>query len=151
MPLRAWAWFGDGTDLPEAKASSSSHFSPKSRMQAKMDNAQGFYANFYKANPPEPNANRFSSLCDQLTPAGTVVNCDPAYGHNSYAVNMAMCPFASLFDNGGATTTDIRREALEESLSTTMCNDHYFEESLGVYSILFLTGNFPNPMTVPAK
>jgi hypothetical protein len=27
-------------------------------------------------------------------------------------------------------------------------NDHYFQESLGVYSILFLTGNFPNPMTV---
>jgi len=145
------AWFGMNTDLPETKASSSSHFGPKSRMQAKMDNAQGFYASFYKSNPPEPNANRFSSLCDQLTPAGTVANCDPAYGHNSYTVNMAMCPFVSVFDNGGATTSDIRREALEESLTTTVRNDHYFEESLGVYSMLFLTGNFPNPMTVPAQ
>jgi hypothetical protein len=145
------AWFGDNTDLPENKSSSSLHFGPKSRIQAKMDNAQGFYANFYKNNPPEPNANRFASLCDQLTPAGTVVNCDPAYGHNSYTVNMAMSPFASLFDNGGTTTADIRREALEESLSATVRNDHYFEESLGVYSMLFLTGNFPNPMMVPAK
>ena len=145
------AWFGNNTDLPEAKASSSSHFAPKSRIQAKMDNAQGFYANFYKNNPPEANANRFSSLCDQLSPAGTVTSCDPSYGHNSYTVNMAMCPFASSFDNGGATTTDIRREALEESMSTTVSNDHYFQESLGVYSMLFLTGNFPNPMTVPTK
>jgi hypothetical protein len=31
----------------------------------------------------------------------------------------------------------------------TMLNDHYFEESLGVYSLLFLSGNFPNPMTMP--
>ena len=30
-------------------------------------------------------------------------------------------------------------------------NDHYFQESLGVYSILFLTGNFPNPMVVPTN
>jgi hypothetical protein len=34
-------------------------------------------------------------------------------------------------------------------VSTTVQNDHYFQGSLGVYSILFLTGNFPNPMTVP--
>ena len=47
------------------------------------------------------------------------------------------------------TTNNIRREAIEESISTTVENDHYFQESLGVYSILFLTGNFPNPMTVP--
>ena len=46
---------------------------------------------------------------------------------------------------------DIRREALEESISTTVRNDHYFEESLGVYSMLFLTGNFPNPMMMPAS
>jgi hypothetical protein len=145
------AWFGNDTDLPENKAGSSSHFPLKSRMQAKMDNAQGFYANFSTNNPPEPNANRFSSLCDQLTPAGTVKSCDPAYGHNSYTVNMAMCPFVSAFNNGGATTVDLRREALEESMSTTMSNDHYFEESIGVYSLLFLTGNFPNPMLAPTK
>jgi hypothetical protein len=62
-----------------------------------------------------------------------------------------MCSYASTFDNGGATTNDVRREALEESVSTTVQNDRYFQESLGVYSILFLSGNFPNPMTVPAK
>ena len=64
-------------------------------------------------------------------------------------MNLALSPYVSLFDNGGATTSDIRREAIEESISTTVQNDHYFQESLGVYSILFLTGNFPNPMTVP--
>jgi hypothetical protein len=64
-------------------------------------------------------------------------------------VNLAMCPYVSMYDNGGATTTDIRREAIEEAISTTVQNDRYFQESLGVYSILFLTGNFPNPMTVP--
>ena len=64
---------------------------------------------------------------------------------------MAMSPFVSLFSNSGATTSSIRREALEESATTTMMSEHYFEESLGVYSMLFLTGNFPNPMTVPAK
>jgi hypothetical protein len=137
--------------LPENKAGSSSHYPLKSRMQAKMDNAQGFYASLYTNNPPEPNANRFSTLCNQLTPAGTVKSCAPAYGHNSYTVNMAMCPFVGAFNNGGATTVDVRREALEESMSTTVRNEHYFEESLGVYSILFLTGNFPNPMLVPTK
>jgi hypothetical protein len=29
--------------------------------------------------------------------------------------------------------------------------DPSFEDSLGLDSMLFLTGNFPNPMTVPAK
>ncbi len=52
---------------------------------------------------------------------------------------------------GGATSKDVRREALEESVSTTVQNDHYFQESLGVYSMLFMTGNFPNPMIVPKK
>jgi hypothetical protein len=143
------AWFGNDRSLPEADANSSGHYAPKSRIQAKMDNLQGFYADFYKKNPTEPNANRFSSLCHQLTPAGTVTNCDPAYGHNAYTVNMPMSSFVSFFDNAGATTNSIRREALEESVSTTVSNDHYFQESLGVYSMLFLTGNFPNPMTVP--
>jgi hypothetical protein len=62
-----------------------------------------------------------------------------------------MCPYASAFNDGGATTSDIRRAAIEESISTTVENDHYFQESLGVYSILFLTGNFPNPMVVPTN
>jgi hypothetical protein len=43
----------------------------------------------------------------------------------------------------------IRQEAIEESISTTVENDAYLQEPLGVYSMLFLTGNFPNPMTVP--
>jgi hypothetical protein len=145
------AWFGDNANLPENKANSSLHFAPKSRIQAKMDNIQDFYSNFYKKNPPEPNANRFSTICHQLGTDGTVAGCDPAYGHNSYTVNLAMSPYVTMFDDAKATTSDIRREAVEESISTTVQNDHYFQESLGVYSIMFLTGNFPNPMTVPAN
>lgn len=114
-----------------------------------MDNIQDFYTGFSLNNPPEPDANRFSTLCHQLGTDGLVKNCDPAYGHNAYTVNLAMCPYVTRFDDGGKTTSDIRREALEEAVSTTLRNDHYFEESLGVYSLLFLTGNFPNPMTVP--
>jgi len=143
------AWFGNNKDLPENAANSSPHYNTKSRIQAKMDNIQTFYTNFYKKNPPEPNANRFSTICHQLGTDGTVTNCDPAYGHNSYTVNLAMCPYVSRFNADNETTNDIRREAIEESVSTTVQNDHYFQESLGVYSILFLTGNFPNPMTVP--
>jgi hypothetical protein len=145
------AWFGNNTkDLPENQTNSSTHYGPKSRIQAKMDNIQDFYTNFYKKNPPETNANRFSTICHQLGTDGTVTDCDPAYGHNSYTVNLAMCPYATSFNDGGATTLAIRKEAIEESISTTVQNDHYFQESLGVYSILFLTGNFPNPMTVSA-
>jgi hypothetical protein len=117
-----------------------------------MDNIQSFYTDFYRKNPPEANANRFSTICDRLGTDGSVTNCDPAYGHNSYTVNLAMCPYVSLFDNKNGstpTTSAIRREAIEESVTTTIQNDHYFQESLGVYSILFLTGNFPNPLTVP--
>jgi hypothetical protein len=143
------AWFGDNSSLPENKAGSSSHNNPKSRIQAKMDLAQEFFNNFSKKNPTEPNANRFSTICDRLGPSGEVTNCDPAYGHNSYTVNLALCPYISLFDNGGKTTNDIRREAIEESISTTVQNDRSYQESLGVYSILFMTGNFPNPMVVP--
>jgi len=35
------------------------------------------------------------------------------------------------------------QEAIEESISTTVENDAYLQEPLGVYSMLFLTGNFP--------
>jgi len=145
------AWFGDNTSLPENKPNSSPHYAQKSRIQAKMDNIQDFYSNFYKNNAPEPGANRFSKICHQLGTDGTVANCDSAYGHNSYTVNLAMCPYATSFNNGGLTTSAIRREAIEEAISTTVQNDHYFQESLGVYSILFLTGNYPNPMTVPTN
>jgi hypothetical protein len=62
-----------------------------------------------------------------------------------------MCSYVSVYNNGGATSSDIRQEAIEESVSTTVENDRYFQESLGVYSMLFLSGNFPNPMTVPTK
>jgi hypothetical protein len=142
------AWFGNAT-LPETAKNSSTHYGPKSQMQAKIDNSQDFFTNFYKKNPVETNANRFSSICDGLNGTGTVSKCDPALGHNSYTVNMGMCSYVSMFDDGGVTTSDIRREAIEEAISTTIENDHYFQESLGVYSTLFLTGNFPNPMTVP--
>jgi endo-1,4-beta-D-glucanase Y len=145
------AWFGDNTALPENGPKSSPHYPAKSRMQAKIDNTQEFFNNFYKKNPVEPNANRFSSICDSLHGDGTIANCDPALGHNSYTVNMGMCSYVSLFNDGGATTLGIRQEALEEAVSTTVENDKYFQESLGVYSMLFLSGNFPNPMTVPTK
>jgi hypothetical protein len=144
------AWFGDNTSLPENAANSSPHYFPKSQMQAKLDNSQAFFNDFYKKNPVEANANRFSSICHQLGPSGTVTNCDPAYGHNSYTVNLALCSYVSLFDNKGATTSEIRQAAIEESISTTIQNDQYFQESLGVYSILFMTGNFPNPLAAAA-
>jgi|GEM_PF-996997 len=145
------AWFGNNTSLPENAPNSSKHYPSKTRIQAEIDNVQGYFNNFYKNNPPEPNANRFSTICDALSPSGVVSNCDPALGHNSYTVNSAMCSYVSLFNDGGATTLDIRQEAIEEAISTTVENDRYFQESLGVYSMLFLSGNFPNPMTVPPK
>ncbi|MGB8294655.1 MAG: glycosyl hydrolase family 8 [Polyangia bacterium] len=143
------AWFGNNTSLPEAAPNSSQYESPKSKMQAEIDHIQDYFNTFYVNNPVEANANRFSSICDSLGPDGTVKNCDPAYGHNSYTVNMAMCAYVSSFNDGGATTLGIRQEAIEESISTTVENDAYLQEPLGVYSMLFLTGNFPNPMTVP--
>jgi hypothetical protein len=60
---------------------------------------------------------------------------------------MGMCSYVSLFNDGGATTSQIRREAIEEAITTTIENDRYFQESLGVYSILFMTGNYPNPVS----
>jgi hypothetical protein len=141
------AWFGDNTSLPENAANSSTHYSQKSQIRAKIDASQDFFTNFYKKNPVVTNANRFSSICDGLNGKGTVLNCDPAHGHNSYTVNMGMCSYVSLFDDGGVTTPQIRREAIEEAVTTTVQNDKYFQESLGVYSILFLTGNYPNPLT----
>jgi hypothetical protein len=145
------AWFGNNTSLPENAPNSSKHYPGKSRMQAEIDNIQAYFNNFYKNNPVEANANRFSSICDSLPPTGVISGCDPANGHNSYTVNSAMCSYVSVFNNGGATTLGIRQEAIEEAVSTTVENDRYFQESLGVYSILFMTGNFPNPMLVPVK
>jgi hypothetical protein len=143
------AWFGNRVDLPEDAPNSSSHFGPKTQMQAKIDNIQDFYNHFAANNPPEPNANMFSTICQNLTPSGAVTGCDPAYGHNSYFVNTAMTAYASIFDDDGKTTPDIRRQALEEAVSTTIENDKYYQESIGVYTLMFLTGNFPNPNQVP--
>jgi hypothetical protein len=142
------AWFGHRTDLPETQPGSSPHYPPKSRLQAKIDNIQAFFNDFHLANPTALNANRFSSICQNLTSSGDVAGCDPAFGHNSYFVNTAMCGYVSVFDNDGATTPQIRREAIEEAVSTTVMNDRYYQESIGVYTMLFLTGNFPNPMDV---
>jgi len=108
----------------------------KTRVQAEIDNVQNYFNSFYKNNPPEPNANRFSTICDSMGPDGTVSGCDPANGHNSYTVNSAMCSYVSVYNDGGATTSDIRQEAMEEAVSTTVENDRYFQESLGVYSML---------------
>ncbi len=143
------AWFGNRLELPENRPGSSEHFAPKSRMQAKIDNIQDFYANFYVNNPVEPNANRFSTICNKLDPSGTATGCDPAYDHNSYFVTTGLTSFVSLFDDDANTDPELRREALEEAVSTTVINDRYYQESIGVYTILFMTGNFPNPMDVP--
>ncbi len=117
-------------------------------MQAKMDLIQDFYAHVFPGNnPPEENANRFSTICRDLSPDGTVEGCDPAYDHNSYFVSTAMCAFATFFDNDGKTTDAIRREALEEAVSASIENDRYYQESIGVYTLLFLTGNFPKPFS----
>ncbi len=142
------AWFGNRTDLPENQPNSSGKYSGKTRMQAKVEAIQDFYANFYKKNPVMENANRFSSICQQLSSDGAASGCDPALGHNSYFVNTAMCAYVSVYDNAGATTPDIRREAVEEAVSTSIINDRYYQESIGVYTLMFLTGNFPNPMMV---
>jgi hypothetical protein len=142
------AWFGNREDFVENAKNTSRHYSGKSEMQAKIDLIQDFFLNFHVNNPVEPNANRFSSICQNLMPDGTVKNCDPGFGHNSYFVNTAMCSYASIFDNDGKTTPDIRKEALEEAVSTTIENNRYYQESIGVYTLLFLTGNFPNPLTV---
>jgi hypothetical protein len=143
------AWFGNRRDFVENVPGSSRHYPSKSEMQAKIDLIQDFFANFYKKNPVAENANRFSSICQTLMPDGAVTGCDPGMGHNSYFVNTATSAYVSIFDNDGKTTGEIRREAIEEAISTTIQNTRYYQESIGVYTLLFLTGNFPNPLTVP--
>jgi hypothetical protein len=59
-----------------------------------------------------------------------------------------MSAYVSIFDNDGKTTSEIRREAIEEDISTTIQNTRYYQESIGVYTLLFLTDNFPNPLEV---
>ena len=142
------AWFGNRADLPENQPGSSQHYKPKSRMQAKIDLIQDFFANFYKNNPVEPNANRYSSICDRLQASGTITACDPGFGHNSYFVGTMASAYVSVFDNDKKTTSGIRREAIEEAISTAIMNDKYYQESIGVYTLMFLTGNFPNPLLV---
>jgi len=142
------AWFGHRQDFVENATGSSRHYAGKSEMQAKIDLIQDFYADFHQNNPPEPGANRFSTLCDALQPDGSVTLCDPGMGHNSVFVNTAMCAYASVFDNDGKTTGNIRREALEEAVSTAIQNTRIYQESIGVHTLMFLTGNLPNPMTV---
>ncbi len=143
------AWFGNRQDFVENATGSSRHYAGKSEMQAKIDLIQDFYANFSKNNPVAANANRFSSICDGLGSNGLIAACDPGSGHNSVFVNTAMCSYVSIFDDDGKTTGDIRREAIEEAVSTTIQNTRVYQESIGVYSLLFLTGNYPNPLTVP--
>jgi hypothetical protein len=141
------AWYGNEA-LPETADGSSRHYPTKSEMQAKMDLIQNFYAlEFPPNNPPEPNANRFSTLCRGLQPDGLVTDCDPAYDHNSYFVGMALSSFVTYFENDGNTIDDIRLEALEEAVSSTIENFQYYQESIGIYTLLFLTGNMPRPFS----
>lgn len=141
------AWYGQDNTLPENKPASSPHYTSKSRMQAKMDLLQEFYSvEFPKNNPPLEHANRFANICSALTSSGKVTGCDPAYEHDGYFVNTAMAGFVPLFNNAGKTTPDIRKEAIEEAVTGHLVSYVSWQESLGLYTLLFLTGNFPNPM-----
>ncbi len=142
------AWYAHEQGMSETVKGSSRAYPTKSQMQAKIDLIQNFYAHeFPPNNPPEPNANRFSTICRDLQPSGDAKNCDPAYDHNSYFVGTAMSAFVTLFDNDGKTSNDIRLEALEEAVSSSIQNDRYYQESLGLYTLLFLTGNMPRPFS----
>jgi hypothetical protein len=44
---------------------------------------------------------------------------------------------------------DIGGEAIKEAISITVQSTRYYEESNRAYMLLFLTGYFPNPLTVP--
>jgi hypothetical protein len=71
------------------------------------------------------------AICDNLDPSGTVTNATGlrtqfVHGQSGHVF------YVSLFNDGGATTSDIRREAIEEAVSTTVQNDplpDYFQES----------------------
>ncbi|MBN2718241.1 MAG: hypothetical protein JXX14_20520 [Deltaproteobacteria bacterium] len=140
------AWYGNDERFNSTSGTSSYHYDGKSQVQAKMDLIQNFYSmEFPVENEAEENANRFSTICQQLTPAGDVTDCDPAYSHNSYFVGTAMSSFVTFYDNDGLTTPEIRREALEEAVSVSIQDSKYYQQSIGVYALLFLTGNFPRP------
>lgn len=140
------AWYGEDKNFNSTTGTSSAHYNGKSQVQAKMDLIQNFYSQeFPQENPGEEFANRFSTICQQLTPAGDVTDCDPAYSHNSYFVGTAMSSFVTFYDNDGLTTPDIRKEALEEAVSVSIQDSKYYQQSIGVYTLLFLTGNFPRP------
>jgi hypothetical protein len=148
------AWYGGDENFNSTSGVSSRHYNSKSQVQAKMDLIQDFYAlQFPVDNPPEENANRFSTICQYLRPSGETamgdqeIVCDPAYSHNSYFVGTALSSFVTFYDNDGKTTDDIRREALEEAISVSIQDDNYYQESIGVYTMLFLTGNFPRPFS----
>ena len=141
------AWYGGDESLPENSKAGSGRHPGKGRLQAKLDLLQNFYAHEFPAsNPPEPNANRFSRICSQLTPSGKVSGCDPAFEHDGYFVNTAMCAFVPLFDNDGKTTPAMRREAVEEAVTGHLVSYVSWQETIGLYTLLFLTGNFPNPL-----
>ncbi len=140
------AWYGHDDTFFSATPGSSRHYDDKSEMQAKMDLIQNFYSvEFPAANPPVDFANRFSRICRDISPGGVPTDCDPAYDHNSYFVTTGMSSFVTFFDNDGQTTPEMRREALEEAVSVAIQDDRYYQETLGVYQLLFLTGNFPRP------
>ena len=147
------AWFGNRTDLPENQPNSSLGFPGKTRMQAKIEAIQGFFGDFYLNNPPEPNANRSQHALRRPPPGRRGHQLRPCLRPQLELRELnPLTAFVAVWDNGGGTTPAIRREALEESVSTAViATTGYFQESLGVYSLLFVTGNFPNPMTVPDR
>jgi len=73
----------------------------------------------------------------------------PAHGRPGRREDGRADAYANLWDDGQTTTPAIRREAIEEAVTTTIENDRYYQESIGVYTVMFVTGNFSNAMTVP--
>jgi len=122
------AWFGDAS-LPETAANSSSHYGPKSRMQAKIDNSQDFFNSFLQEQPRgsqcqpllvdlrQPSRRRQSH---QLRPLPWAQLIHGQHGHVQLRQPVQRC---------GKHDTNIRQEAIEEAISTTIENSRYFQES----------------------
>jgi hypothetical protein len=144
------AWFGNNTSLPEVAPNSSKHYQAQVRMQAEIDNIQAYFNNFYKNNPVEANANRFSSICDSLSPRWhrhELRSCQwpqLLYRQHRPCARMSAVQRWRGHDLGHPARGH-RRVLCPRPWKTTSTSRNPF----GVYSMLFLTGNFPNPMTVP--
>jgi len=109
-------------------------------MQAEIDHIQDYFSNFYKNNPVEANANRFSSICDllgRMAPSRTAI---PHMAHNSSYVNMAMC-VCQLVQRRRSHHAGHTARAIEESYPR-LWKMMPISGPLALFHA-FLTGNFP--------